>query len=57
MSAENKTTIKANAYFTLVAENEFFVVINKHAEVNFHTENDEIGVVVAAEKYLKQKLF
>lgn len=44
-------------YFTLVAENEYFIVINKHAGINFHTENGDIGVVVAAEKQLKQKLF
>ena len=57
MTADKKTMIKENAYFNLVAENEFFVVINKHAGVNFHTENGEIGVVVAAEQQLKQKLF
>ncbi|WP_298941346.1 TIGR01621 family pseudouridine synthase [uncultured Psychromonas sp.] len=46
-----------NAYFSLVAENDDFVVINKHAGINFHSEDGEFGVVVAVEKYLKQKLF
>jgi tRNA pseudouridine32 synthase/23S rRNA pseudouridine746 synthase len=46
-----------NEYFSLIAENDYFVVINKHAGINFHTEDGEIGVVVAAEQYLKQKLF
>ena len=46
-----------NAYFSLVAENDYFVVINKHAGINFHSEDGEFGVVVAVEKYLKQKLF
>lgn len=46
-----------NAYFSLVAENDDFVVINKHAGINFHSEDGEFGVVVAAEKFLKQKLF
>ncbi|TEW55993.1 TIGR01621 family pseudouridine synthase [Psychromonas sp. RZ22] len=44
-------------YFTLVAENEYFVVINKKAGINFHTEEGDIGVVVAAERALKQKLY
>ena len=46
-----------NAYFSLVAENDDFVVINKHAGINFHSEDGEFGVVVAVEKILKQKLF
>ena len=46
-----------NAYFSLVAENDDFVVINKHAGINFHSEDGEFGVVVAVEKFLKQKLF
>lgn len=46
-----------NTYFSLVSENDDFVVINKHAGVNFHSEDGEFGVVVAAEKLLKQKLF
>jgi len=57
MSAENQAKVKESLYFTIVAENEFFVVINKHAGINFHTEDADIGVVVAAEQYLKQKLF
>ena len=46
-----------NAYFSLIAENDDFVVINKHAGINFHSEDGEFGVVVAVEKFLKQKLF
>jgi len=46
-----------HAMFSLIEENDAFVVINKHAGVNFHTENGEIGVVVAVEQALKQKLF
>lgn len=46
-----------NAYFSLVAENDHFVVVNKHAGINFHSEDGEFGVVVAVEKFLKQKLF
>lgn len=57
MSGSNTIENKINKYFSLVSENEYFVVINKYAGVNFHTEDDEIGVVVAAERYLKQKLF
>jgi len=45
------------AAFSLIDENEYFVVINKRAGVNFHTEGDEVGVVVAAEQALKQKLY
>ena len=46
-----------NEYFSLVAENEHFVVINKHAGINFHSEDGEFGVVVAVENFLKQKLY
>jgi len=46
-----------NPYFSLIAENEYFIVINKFSGVNFHTENGEIGVVVAAEQHLGKKLF
>ena len=46
-----------NEYFSLVAENDDFVVINKHAGINFHSEDGEFGVVVAVEKFLKQKLY
>lgn len=46
-----------NNYFSLVSENEYFIVINKYPGVNFHTEDGDIGVVVAAEKRLKQKLY
>jgi len=44
-------------YFSLVFENDQFVVINKQAGINFHSEDGEFGVVVAAEKSLKQKLY
>jgi tRNA pseudouridine32 synthase/23S rRNA pseudouridine746 synthase len=44
-------------YFSLVSENEHFVVINKHDNINFHSEDGEFGVVVAVEKLLKQKLY
>ncbi|PKF63567.1 TIGR01621 family pseudouridine synthase [Psychromonas sp. psych-6C06] len=44
-------------YFSLVAENEFFVIINKLNNVNFHSEDGEYGVVVALEKRLKRKLY
>ena len=44
-------------YFSLVAENEHFVVINKQAGINFHSEDGEFGVVVAVEKSLNQKLY
>ena len=55
---ENKEmTSENNNYFSLVAENDYFVVINKFAGINFHTEDGEIGVVVAAEQCLKQKLY
>jgi len=45
------------AYFSVVAENDYFVVINKQAGINFHSEDGEFGVVVAVEKQLKQKLY
>lgn len=41
----------------MVAENDYFVVINKQAAINFHSEDGEFGVVVAVERYLKQKLY
>lgn len=44
-------------YFSVVAENEQFIVINKHAGINFHSEDGEFGVVVAVEKFLKLKLY
>ena len=46
-----------NGYFSVVSENEHFVVINKQNNINFHSEDGEYGVVVAVEKSLKQKLF
>ncbi|WP_019615950.1 TIGR01621 family pseudouridine synthase [Psychromonas ossibalaenae] len=46
-----------NAYFSLVFENSDFVVINKQADINFHSEDGEFGVVVAAEKALACKLY
>ncbi|GLS89989.1 RNA pseudouridine synthase [Psychromonas marina] len=44
-------------YFSIVSENAHFVVINKHDNINFHSEDGEFGVVVAVEKFLKQKLY
>ena len=44
-------------YFSVLADLPDFVVINKHAGINFHTENNEIGVVVAAEQFFNIKLF
>ncbi|WP_372882660.1 TIGR01621 family pseudouridine synthase [Psychromonas sp.] len=46
-----------NNYFTTVYENSEFVVINKHAGINFHSEDGEFGVVVAAEKFFSCKLY
>lgn len=46
-----------NAYFSVVSEEQDFVVINKHPGINFHSEDGEFGVVVAAEKRFNQKLF
>jgi len=44
-------------YFSIVADNEHFVVINKRENINFHSEDGEFGVVVAVEKFLNQKLY
>lgn len=44
-------------YFSMVSNNKDFVVINKQAGINFHSEDGEFGVVVALEKFLKQKLY
>jgi tRNA pseudouridine32 synthase/23S rRNA pseudouridine746 synthase len=41
----------------MIADNDHFIVINKQSGINFHSEDGEFGVVVAAEKYLKIKLF
>ncbi len=46
-----------NTYFSLVFENSDFVVINKQPDINFHSEDGEFGVVVAAEKALSCKLY
>ena len=54
MIAQNK---KENGYFSLVSENEHFVVINKQPGINFHSEDGEFGVVVAVEKFLNIKLY
>ena len=54
MIAQNKTE---NGYFSLVSENEHFVVINKQPGINFHSEDGEFGVVVAVEKFLNIKLY
>ena len=39
--------------FEVIAENEYFVVINKTAAVSFHCENDQIGLF----EQVKQQLF
>jgi tRNA pseudouridine32 synthase/23S rRNA pseudouridine746 synthase len=44
-------------YFSLVYENDDFIVINKQCDVNFHSEDGAFGVVVAAEKALACKLY
>ena len=46
-----------SGYFSLLFENDDFIVINKQLAVNFHSEEGEFGVVVAAEKALKCKLY
>lgn len=46
-----------NDYFSLVYENEHFIVINKQENINFHSEDGEIGVVVAASNALNCKLY
>lgn len=57
MSEKIVKSSEPNLYFSLLAENDYFVVINKHAGINFHSEGGEIGVVVAVEQALKQKLY
>ena len=54
-NAENLA--KYAGYFSLLFENEDFIVINKQSEINFHSEDGEFGVVVAAEKALACKLY
>jgi len=44
-------------YFTLLFENDDFIVINKQFNINFHSEDGDFGVVVAAEKALGYKLY
>ena len=44
-------------YFSLLFENDDFIVINKQCAINFHSEEGEFGVVVAAEKALQCKLY
>ena len=44
-------------YFTLLFENADFVVINKQSAINFHSEDGDFGVVVAAERALQCKLY
>jgi len=51
------TVSEENAYFSVVSDEDDFVVINKRPGINFHSEDGEYGVVVAAEKYFQQKLF
>lgn len=49
--------IGGSDYFSLIDENEDFIVINKKPEVNFHSEDGQYGVVVAAERALGYKLY
>ena len=49
--------IQFRNYFSFVFENNDFIVINKRENINFHSENGEFGVVVAAEKEFGVKLF
>ncbi|MCG6200007.1 TIGR01621 family pseudouridine synthase [Psychromonas antarctica] len=44
-------------YCSLHFENDQFIVINKQANINFHSEDGGFGVVVAAEKALGCKLY
>lgn len=57
MPDQRKLTEDDNVYFSLVFENQDFIVINKYHGVNFHTEDGDIGLVVAAEKLLNLKLY
>ncbi|MEH6454129.1 MAG: pseudouridine synthase, partial [Psychromonas sp.] len=50
-------TFSYQDYFSVIAENQDFIVINKQANVNFHSEDGEFGVVVAAEKAFSCKLY
>ncbi len=43
--------------FELIADEPDFVVINKQAGCNFHSEQGEAGLVVAVEQFLGQKLY
>lgn len=45
------------SYFSLIFENNDFVVINKRENINFHSEDGEFGVVVAVEKEMGIKLY
>lgn len=55
----HKTAASAHyaSYFSLIYEDDDFIVINKQAGINFHSEDGEFGVVVAAEKALSCKLY
>jgi tRNA pseudouridine32 synthase/23S rRNA pseudouridine746 synthase len=57
MSGWRSVMLDYQQYFSLVAENDHFIVINKEAGINFHSEDGEFGVVVAAEKFLNKKLY
>ncbi|WP_051302864.1 TIGR01621 family pseudouridine synthase [Psychromonas aquimarina] len=54
---EGADPLPYSEYFSVVFENSDFVVINKQADINFHSEDGEFGVVVAAEKALSCKLY
>jgi tRNA pseudouridine32 synthase/23S rRNA pseudouridine746 synthase len=58
MNSELKNiTFAYKDYFSMVAENQDFIVINKQENVNFHSEKGGFGVVVAAEKAFACKLY
>ena len=46
-----------NNCFSVISENDDFVVINKHQNINFHCEDGALGAVVAAEQFFSCKLF
>lgn len=54
---ENKLSSSVAQGFTIVADNPYFVVVDKQAGINFHSEDGEGGVVVAVQQYLNHKLY
>ncbi|PKH03162.1 TIGR01621 family pseudouridine synthase [Psychromonas sp. MB-3u-54] len=57
MNSANEVLFNYKNYFSVVSENNEFIVINKQAGINFHSEDGEFGVVVAAEKAFSCKLY